>query len=151
MQVINETLVGMQGMVETMSSTVNSQLDWVVGQLGGANKGLRCTLREHTHTYIIIGERNPDVGLYQSPSLPGCRVLTSCVGHGLFLLASMLLAVFVRVPAPTRIILLVAVVTNAVLDIRVGVALTFTALAAMTTMVALRKCLTPSDVCKSQW
>ena len=61
------------------------------------------------------------------------------MGHGLFLLASMLLTVFVRVPAPARIFLLVAVVTNAVLDIRVRVALTFTALAAMTTMAALCK------------
>lgn len=40
-QVINETLAGMQTVVEGMSSAVNSQLDWVVGQLGGANRGLR--------------------------------------------------------------------------------------------------------------
>lgn len=40
-QVINETLAGMQGLVEGMSSAVNGQLDWVVSQLGGANHGLR--------------------------------------------------------------------------------------------------------------
>ena len=40
-QVINETLAGMQGLVEGMSSAVNGQLDWVVAQLGGANRGLR--------------------------------------------------------------------------------------------------------------
>ena len=43
-QVINESLSGVQALVEGMSSAVHSQLDWVIGQLGGANRGLRCTL-----------------------------------------------------------------------------------------------------------
>ena len=49
----------------------------------------------------------------------------------------MLLVVFLRVPAPARVFLLVAVVINAVLDIKTGMALTFTALATMTTIVAV--------------
>ena len=51
-QVINDTLVGMQVVVEGMSSAVHSQLDWVVSQLGGANRGLR-----YTHTFIQTSER----------------------------------------------------------------------------------------------
>ena len=102
---INETLAGVQEMVEGMSSAVHSQLDWVVGQLGGANHGL--------------------------------RVLTSCASHCLFLLVAMLVVVFLRTPAPARLFLLVAVVTNAVLDVRMGVALTFSALATMATIVVL--------------
>ena len=53
----------------------------------------------------------------------------------------MLVVVFVRVPAPARVFLLVAVVTNAVLDVRIGMALTFTALATMATIVVLCKWL----------
>ena len=49
----------------------------------------------------------------------------------------MLFVVFLRVPAPARVFLLVAVVTNAVLDVRTGMALTFTALATMATIVAM--------------
>ena len=41
LRVINETLAGVQEMVQGMSSAIHSQLDWVVGQLGGANCGLR--------------------------------------------------------------------------------------------------------------
>lgn len=51
LQVINETLAGMQGLVEGMSRAVNGQLDWVVAQLGGANRGLRLG---KTNKYIKI-------------------------------------------------------------------------------------------------
>ena len=69
-----------------------------------------------------------------------CRVLTSCVCHGLFLLAGMLVVVFLKVPAPARFFLLVAVVTNVVFDVRMGMALTYSALATMATIVVLCKC-----------
>ena len=42
LRMINETLGGVQEMVDGMNSAIHSQLDWVVGQLGGANQGLRC-------------------------------------------------------------------------------------------------------------
>lgn len=51
----------------------------------------------------------------------------------------MLVVVFLRAPAAARLFLLVSVVTNAVLDVRVGVALTYSALAAMTTIVVIRE------------
>lgn len=63
------------------------------------------------------------------------RVLTSCASHALFLMVSMLVVVFVRVPAMARVFLLIAVVTNATLDVKMGVALTFTALATVATIV----------------
>ena len=63
----------------------------------------------------------------------------SCACHALFLLVGMLVVVFLRVPALARFFLLVAVVTNVVLDIKMDVALTFTALAAMATVVVLCK------------
>ena len=121
-QVINESLSGMQALVEGMSSAVHSQLDWVIGQLGGANRGLRYIIYTHIHRHYVW---------------LSCRALTSCAGHALFLLVSMLLVVFLRVPTPARVFLLVAVVINTVLDIKTGMALTFTALATMATIVAV--------------
>ncbi|CAI8024144.1 Protein brambleberry [Geodia barretti] len=105
LRVINETLGGVQEMVEGMNAAVHTQLDWVIGQLGGANHGL--------------------------------RVLSSCAGHALFLLVAMLVIVFLRAPAVARFFLLVSVVTNAVCDVRMGVALTYSALATMATIVVL--------------
>ena len=67
------------------------------------------------------------------------RVLTSCAGHALFLLVAMLVVVFVKVPAMARVFLLVAVVTNVILDVKMGVALTFTALGAVATAVVVCK------------
>lgn len=67
------------------------------------------------------------------------RVLTSCAGHALFLLVAMLVVVFVKVPAMARVFLLVAVVANAIIDVKMGVALTFTALGAVATIVIVCK------------
>lgn len=61
-------------------------------------------------------------------------------------MVSMLVVVFVRVPGIARVFLLIAVVTNAILDVKMGVALTFTALASVATIVIVCKC-TAISVC----
>ena len=121
LRVINETLGGVQEMVDGMNSAIHSQLDWVVGQLGGANQGLRCA--------------PPYTPLPPSPISHPHRVLTSCASHALFLLVGMLVVVFLRAPALARLFLLVAVATNTISDVKMGVALTFPALATMATTV----------------
>ena len=51
---INETLGGVQDMVEGMNRAVHSQLDWVVGQLGGANHGLRYSAGDNTDLFHFV-------------------------------------------------------------------------------------------------
>ena len=65
------------------------------------------------------------------------RVLSSCAAHTLFLLVSTLCVVFVKAPGAARVFLLLSVVGNAVLDIRVGMSLTFSALAIVETAAVL--------------
>ena len=52
---INSSVNSVMGLVVAMETTISSQLDWLVGQLGGAQDGLRMLILLSTHgAYLLL-------------------------------------------------------------------------------------------------
>lgn len=96
LRLINDSVTSMMNVINNMHTVLSTQLDWLIGQLGGAQDGL--------------------------------AVLTTLVTHAAFLLMAILCVLFVKAPGLTRLSLLVMVSTNALMEIKYRVSLTFVAM-----------------------
>ena len=54
LRLINSSVTSMMSLVVTMDTALSAQLDWVTGQLGGAQNGLRILVTLATHAAFLL-------------------------------------------------------------------------------------------------